>query len=165
MNAVSRVRTDETARLRSTSVSETENKSLSAAPPSLVNPYPSNPSTFSVFESFGWPVGLFTEQQIDVVYSCVCSGVCTAHTAECVSVFAVLLWAAVVWERSGWHFKVVRQQLCHDKNIVSEPEETRKQQHCSTMSLVFLSYMSKFTSASSECENQNIRISWYSPGC
>lgn len=79
-----------------------------------------------------WPVGLFTEQQIDVMYSCVCSGVCTAHTAECVSVFAVLLWAAVV-ERSGWHFKVVRQQLCHDKNIVSEPEEARKQQHCSRM--------------------------------
>lgn len=121
VNAVSRVRTD-----------ETDPASLSAVSPSLVNPYPSNSFTFSVFESFGWPVGLFTEQQIDVMYSCVCSGVCTAHTAECVSVFAVLLWAAVV-ERSGWHFKVVRQQLCHDKNIVSEPEEARKQQHCSRM--------------------------------
>lgn len=53
VNAVSRVRTDETDRLRSTSVSETENKSLSAVSPSLVNPYPSNSFTFSVFESFG----------------------------------------------------------------------------------------------------------------
>lgn len=63
----------------------------------------------------------------------VCVFWCVYSTySECVSVFAVLLWAAVV-ERSGWHFKVVRQQLCHDKNIVSEPEEARKQQHCSRM--------------------------------